>query len=240
MFPLPPRINELLALPLQTLATRGSNQLLGMTGLWVIAEGNVLFINDQPLEVAEACNGLSMLMTLAATVVAAILLVPMSPWKRVVAALSAVPIALGCNILRIMMTAWCYQKYGAKIGGPFAHTLAGWLMMPMALVFVGLELAILSWMVVEEEESIGPVMGERATPLDSTRSHRERGSRRERRRLSNQPTVLPLRPLSKDKDKDKDRIRTASGTNPGQLVLSNCGRFVRLHPCPGPVRYGMG
>jgi exosortase len=202
MFPLPPRVNEQLARPLQGMATRGSMLLLGMSGLWVIAEGNVLFVNDQPLEVAEACSGLSMLMTLAATVSAAVLLVPMSRWKKVVAVLSAAPIALACNVLRITMTAWCYQLYGSKVGGPFAHDLAGWLMMPTALLFVGLELAILSWMIIEEEIPIGPVMEGRVTPLESSRD--PRSPRRERkRRKSNQPTVLPLRPL-KDKDKDKE------------------------------------
>jgi exosortase len=203
MFPLPPRINEQLARPLQGLATTGSTLLLGMSGLWVISEGNVLFINDQPLEVAEACNGLSMLLTLAATVSAAVLLVPMSRWKKLVAALSAVPIALACNILRIALTAWCYQLYGSQVGGTYAHTLAGWLMMPTALLFVGLELAILSWMIVEEEIPIGPVMEGQVTLIAPSRDHRS--PRRERRRkLSNQPTVLPLRSL-KDIDKDKDK-----------------------------------
>jgi exosortase/archaeosortase family protein len=66
--------------------------------------------------------------------------------------LSIIPIALISNVLRIWATAWCYHWYGGEIGGHYAHDAAGWLMMPVALVLVGLELALLSWLVVEVEE----------------------------------------------------------------------------------------
>src|SRR5262249_4752433 len=83
LFPLPQRINGLLAQPLQSVATMGSAALLKLTGLWVVAEGNVILVGADPLEVAVACNGLSMLMCLAATVAAMTILVAMESWKRV-------------------------------------------------------------------------------------------------------------------------------------------------------------
>ena len=49
-------------------------------------EGNVILVGYERLEVAAACNGLSMLMCLAATVAAMASLVPMSNWKRLDAA----------------------------------------------------------------------------------------------------------------------------------------------------------
>jgi exosortase/archaeosortase family protein len=76
----------------------------------------------------------------------------MAPWKRVVLFLSIIPIALISNILRISATAWCYYLFGAKMGEHFAHDAAGWLMMPVALILVGLELSLLSWIIVEVEE----------------------------------------------------------------------------------------
>ena len=65
---------------------------------------------------------------------------------------SIVPIALASNILRITATAWCYHLFGAEVGGHFAHDAAGWLMMPVALILVGLELGLLSWLIVTVEE----------------------------------------------------------------------------------------
>jgi exosortase len=152
LLPLPQSINGLLSQPLQSVATLGSCALLKLMGLWVVAEGNVILVGADSLEVAAACNGLSMLMCLAATVTAMTLLVAMAPWKRVVLLVSIIPVALISNILRITATAWCYHLFGSAVGGHFAHDAAGWLMMPMALVLVGSELALMSWLFVQGEE----------------------------------------------------------------------------------------
>jgi exosortase len=152
LYPLPPQLNSVLSQPLQSLATSSACGLLRLTGLWVMPEGNVILVGNEKLEVAAACNGLSMLMSLAATVVAAASLVPMSNWKRLLLLLSIIPIALGSNVLRIAATAWCYYQFGAKIGSQYAHDWAGWLMMPVAMALVGLELLLLSWLITESEE----------------------------------------------------------------------------------------
>jgi exosortase len=151
LYPLPPQINSGLAQPLQSLATTCACGLLRLTGLWVMPEGNVIMVGNERLEVAAACNGLSMMMSLAATVSATASLVPMSNWKRVLLLPSIIPIALGSNVLRIAATAWCYYKFGAEVGSKYAHDLAGWLMMPTAMLLVFLELTILSWLVVEAD-----------------------------------------------------------------------------------------
>jgi exosortase len=151
LYPLPPQLNSALAQPLQNLATTAACFLLRLTGLWVMPEGNVIMIGNERLEVAAACNGLSMLMSLAATVSAAASLVPMANWKRIVLLPSIIPIALGSNVLRIAATAWCYYKFGSVVGSKYAHDWAGWLMMPTAMLLVGLELAIMSWLVVETD-----------------------------------------------------------------------------------------
>ena len=151
LYPLPPQINTALAQPLQSLATTAACFLLRLTGLWVMPEGNVIMIGNERLEVAAACNGLSMLMSLAATVSAAACVVPMANWKRILLLPSIPFIALGSNVLRIAATAWCYYKFGAVVGSKYAHDAAGWLMMPTAMLLVWLELSIMSWLVVETD-----------------------------------------------------------------------------------------
>ena len=151
MLPLPPLINEMVSLPLQRIATLGSVFMMQLTGLRVMAEGNVIYLPDAPpdsrtLEVALACNGLSMLMTLAATVTATIILIPLPTWKRVVVLASAIPIALLSNIIRIVATGWCYNLIAGEGAKKFAHDWSGWLMMPLALILVGLEVWVLSWL----------------------------------------------------------------------------------------------
>lgn len=154
MLPLPPRINVVMAGPLQTMATIASTALLQATGLPVLSEGNVIYIGTQPLEVARACNGLSMLLSFVTLITATTILVRTRPvWERVILMLSTVPIALIANVLRIAATAWAYHVFGSEWGDKVAHDTAGWLMMPIALALVWVELKLLSWLVVEDETS---------------------------------------------------------------------------------------
>lgn len=167
MLPLPPSINLTLAGPLQRLATIGSTTLLQASGLPVLAQGNIIFVGGEKLEVAQACNGLSMLMSFVTLITAMVILMARERpfWERLVLLLSMVPIALVANILRIAATAGLYHAFGPKAAMPwpltgsfptveqFVHDTAGWAMMPIALVMVLIELKILSWLIVEDEEA---------------------------------------------------------------------------------------
>ena len=164
MLPMPSKLDSALAQPLQKLATNMSLGALQATGLWVIAEGNVIHVGAERLEVANACNGLSIVFTLTATVTALVLLLPIRPWKQVVLLASSLLIALASNVARIVATAWCYHWYGGAVGEKFAHDLAGWLMMPAALLAVSLELLILNWLIVEEETFEEPTLLGRPIP----------------------------------------------------------------------------
>jgi exosortase len=157
MLPLPNRVNVQLAYPLQRLATIGSCNLLETMGLPAVAEGNVVIISGQRLEVARACNGLSMMLSFLALLTAAAILVQRPLLDRIVLLVTAIPIALLVNILRITITALCFNFFGTDelrlpLGIQLPHDWSGWLMMPMGLILVWLELQILSWLVVEEQE----------------------------------------------------------------------------------------
>jgi exosortase len=155
MVPLPPRFNEFLASPLQTVATLGSVQVLRVLRLPVLSEGNVIYIGTQHLEVAEACRGLSMLLSFAALITLMVILNPRPIWERVMLLLSIIPIALFCNIIRISVTAiaqWYYNREMHTV-----HDWAGLAMMVLALGLVVLELKIMSWVVVEERDR-GPTL----------------------------------------------------------------------------------
>ena len=166
MLPLPLPVNNLVSLPLQRIATTGSCFLLQLSGLWSIQEGNVIHLKTphgmEKLDVALACSGLRMLMMLAATVAATIILIPLPTWKRITLLLSAVPIALVTNMIRIVATGWCYYLGWNRQA---AHDWSGYLMMPVGLLLVLLELCILSWLVpVEPQEDQKPILPDRCMP----------------------------------------------------------------------------
>ena len=50
------------------------------------------------------------------------------------------------NIIRIVATGWCYHLIQGERPKKFAHDWSGYLMMPLALVLVGLEVLVLSWL----------------------------------------------------------------------------------------------
>jgi exosortase len=154
MLPIPPSLNEVLAGQLQTIATIGSVNVLHALGMAVINEGNVILVHDQRLEVAEACRGLSMLLSFATLITAMVILVRRPIWERLVLLASIIPIALVCNIARIAVTAIVYAQTGKEV--KVVHDWAGLAMMPLALLLVLFEMQVMSWLVVEVEEAEPP------------------------------------------------------------------------------------
>ena len=161
MLPLPFQVDHFLAHPLRRVATTASTYLLQTLGFPALAEGNVILIDDLKLGVVEACSGLGMLVTFFALSTAAALVLPRGPVERIVLVLSAVPIALIANIVRITATAAAHATLGSEAANGWLHDLSGWAMMPLALGLLWLELAFLDRLFVPAELS-------QPLPLDLT------------------------------------------------------------------------
>jgi exosortase len=161
MVPLPNRFDDFLSAPLQRIATTGAYQLLTALGLPVVAEGNVILIHSQRVEVAEACRGLSMLLSFGALITAMVILIQRPIWERVVLIVSIIPIALLCNIIRISITAVAYGYYDRPVKE--VHDYAGYGMMALALGLVLAELKVMSWLFVEDQAPAprAPIQGPR-------------------------------------------------------------------------------
>lgn len=138
MVPLPYSVETGLGYPLQRVATLGSVFMLQTAGFPAVAEGNVIFLTQSRIGVVEACSGLSMLLIFFALATAVVMLYQ-PPWlDRLVIILSAVPIAIVTNILRITATGIAQELFGEEAAEKIFHDWAGWLMMPVALGFLGL------------------------------------------------------------------------------------------------------
>jgi exosortase/archaeosortase family protein len=64
--------------------------------------------------------------------------------------LSAVPIALAVNVIRITVTGILHLTAGPELAEMVFHDLAGWFMMPMALGMLYVEFQILSHLIIDE------------------------------------------------------------------------------------------
>jgi exosortase len=156
MIPLPYSVSVEFARPLQVFATQASTALLQILGRPAVAEGNVILLNDVELGVVEACSGLRMLVVFFALSTAVAMLISKPLWERLFVAASAVPIALLVNVIRITATGVLHETAGKEVADAVFHDLAGWLMMPVALGLLALELKILKHLLIEPDTCATP------------------------------------------------------------------------------------
>jgi exosortase len=145
MIPLPAIVLNTITLPLQLLATQVSTFALQLVQLPVYREGNIIYLPHTTLEVAEACSGLSSLVSLLALAVVLAYITQRCLSIRWILVLSAIPIALVANAFRIWATGVLAHRYGPHTAEGFYHTFAGWLVFVVALVLLLGEGALLSF-----------------------------------------------------------------------------------------------
>jgi exosortase len=143
VLPWPWQFDQLLTYPLRHVATICSTYLLQTLGLPAVARGNIIVINQLEVGVVEACSGLGMLMTFFALSTAVALIVRRPRVDRVIVFLSAVPIGVLMNVLRITVTVYLFEAASADLARLVFHDIAGWVMMPLALIVLWLELLFL-------------------------------------------------------------------------------------------------
>lgn len=152
MFPLPSRLEGTVLLQLQKLAAIVSTWTLQLIGVPALRDGNRIMIDQLPLEIADACSGLRMGTIFGAMAVAVALIIDRPWWDRLTILVSAVPIALVTNVIRITVTALLYLAFPeSETLKHFVHDWAGFAMMPIAMGFLWLELQILTRITVPVE-----------------------------------------------------------------------------------------
>jgi len=171
MFPLPTALEVNVLNNLQRMATISSTFVLQTLGIAAFRTGNLISIPGmgQPLNVAEACAGLRMATIFGALAVAMVFIIDRPWWDKLVILLSAIPIALIVNIVRITVTAiltmWAGQdNYAVQ---KICHDYAGYvIMMPLALALLWLELQILERVTIPVDTvQLRPVGGMRTASI---------------------------------------------------------------------------
>ena len=149
MIPLPYFAAVAMSGPLQRLATVTSTYVMQTFGLPALAEGNVILLNEHRIGIVEACSGLRMLVVFFA-LAAAVVLVSQRHWiDRCLILASAVPIALISNIIRVTATGVMFDLGYSEFARHFFHDVAGYLMMPIGMALLWVELVILSRLFVD-------------------------------------------------------------------------------------------
>lgn len=135
MVPLPYTLNNMVRLPLQSVATKISTFFLQLLGQPALAEGNTIILDEHSLEVAQACSGLRIFVGILALAFFIIFMTHRSKLMNALIVFSVLPIALAANALRIVVTGMLLQYASGEVAQKFSHDVAGWLMIPVACVF---------------------------------------------------------------------------------------------------------
>lgn len=150
--PIPGFVRYAIAEPLQTMATVVTHEFLNIFGVASVRSGNLLEIHGQQVAVGEACNGMRMVFALALVVFAFVFSTPFKFSTRVLLLVLSPLVALVCNVIRLIPTSLIYG-YGDPDSAEMFHDLAGWLMLPVALMLLlgvlrlvrWLQLPVMSW-----------------------------------------------------------------------------------------------
>ena len=163
--PIPSIIFNKIAFPLQLFASRCAVWSMSLFDIPVLRHGNVIELmplgarETKRLEVVEACSGIRSLMTLVTlAVVFAYFTHPRGDgsgggdesrpsgllsriktygfWRSTILVLSAVPIAIFTNALRVSGTGVLAHYYGTRVADGFFHSFSGWVIYIVAFLML--------------------------------------------------------------------------------------------------------
>ena len=134
--PIPAIVISRLTLSLQLCASTMAETLLWALRIPVLREGNVLWLPNATLQVAEACSGIR---SLTALIALALLVARFSDTRwfpRTVIILAAIPIAVLVNGLRVTASAVGARLFGVAAVEGVVHELLGWAMFLVAFALM--------------------------------------------------------------------------------------------------------
>jgi exosortase len=162
--PWPGLVYSRIASPLQRLAASVAVWTMNLLGVDSSGSGTKIFIGGtvpgQPqhaLNVAEACAGLRSLMTFISVALAVAFLSVRPLWQRIIIGLSAIPIAILCNVMRVTGTGLLYRYGGPDWAEGFTHQFVGMVMLVPAFFLILMVCWILDHLFIEEVDGGVPV-----------------------------------------------------------------------------------
>lgn len=150
-----------LTFQLKIMASQASAVTLSIIGIDNTVAGNMLTVftksgDEIPLNVAEACSGMRMVIAFIALAVAVAFFGLRHWWQRIAVICLAIPVALGMNVARVVVLAIA-SMYDPELSRGEAHTLIGTLLLiPAFFLFMG-SVWVLDRMVSDQTERTAEV-----------------------------------------------------------------------------------
>jgi exosortase D (VPLPA-CTERM-specific) len=136
MLPLPGTIYYKVSTALQFISSELGVWFLHLSGVPVYLDGNIIDLGVLKLHVAEACSGLRYLFPILSFSYIFAVLYQGPKWHKAVLLLSAVPIAILMNSVRIALAGIIVQLYGLEWVEGFSHFFEGWVIFICSIVIL--------------------------------------------------------------------------------------------------------
>lgn len=142
--PIPGAIRHSISGPLMTAAAYSTQAVLETFGVPVERSTNLLSLNGHDVTVAEACNGMRMVLALVLVSCTFAFSLPLRPYIRALVVATSPLAALVCNVIRLVPTVLLYGYAPEPIAKGW-HDASGWLMLPVAFLLLLAVTSCLRW-----------------------------------------------------------------------------------------------
>ena len=144
IIPTPAVVRRVIAVPLQEHTASAARVVCEMFGMMVEQHGNLLSVGGVDVTVAEACNGMRMVFTLAYVTYAFAFITPLRGWVRLLLLLATPVIAIIANVVRLAPTLYVFSSYDTSTATKF-HDFAGWVMLFIAFLLLQGIVSLMRW-----------------------------------------------------------------------------------------------
>ena len=144
LVPIPGRVRQAISQPMMHATAAVTQQASEFLGVPVDRSGNQLLINERPVNIEEACNGLRMVFSLLLVSYAFAFGEPLRNYVRVLILVASPVSAIACNVIRMVPTVWMYGYASVASANRF-HDLAGWVMLMVGFLLLMSIIRILQW-----------------------------------------------------------------------------------------------
>ena len=134
MIPLP--FMQEVGFSLQSVSVRSSAWLLGAMGLPITTVGPEIHLGDSVFTIGLACSGINTLIALLALAAVYVYILRGAVYRKTILFVTAFPIAILANILRITAIIMVANYYGATIATGFFHDLSSFIFFVVAFLFL--------------------------------------------------------------------------------------------------------
>ena len=136
MLPLPAFLYYEISTSLQMISSELGVMFLRLLSVPVFLDGNIIDLGVQKLHVAEACSGLRYLFPILSFSYIFAVLYRGPMWHKAVLLISAAPITVLMNSVRIAMAGFIVNHYGLDWAEGFSHFFEGWVIFISCIVIL--------------------------------------------------------------------------------------------------------